>query len=818
MAYTVISQNNTVTTLEDELGNVVHVPAFASLSTQEYTIKKVNNSIATLEDANGKTLRNVPCVVVLVDDSSKYNVTAQNNTSVTLEDENNKVIHAPAKVVLATSTDFTLVKVNNSTATLQDGSGNIIRNVPCVSMLADKNYTLSKVNNSTAVLTDDNSQTIRDVPCIVVLAKQSGAITVIVGPAPAPLSLPDAVAGSLRYVKAYGGTIQGVPDGYTMLDSVSNRTSTTCDVNTGIYVNVDDVEIEIQASARPGSWYIFQSQKTQSAVIWGISGANSGSKISFNWGGLVLQSNISRTSGNTYYVKATAKNGNATLYVKDITNNVEDTVTDTYDYGSGPTSWFGIFGTERNPSLAVGNAVYFAKMSVGGKQVLDAIPAQRQSDSVNGFYNKINGQFLIPEEPTALNAGTPVVPTPTAPIDITCNNGVLKLRHQSGLPLGYTLLNRVRPLSPVEIPYKPNYNTEIECTFYKHASASQWLYKADSDSAGTTNFTAYAGGYWRFDATGVNIGTISIATHTSIHNKDGVILDGVKYNYNAVPESFTSVTNLAVGSGAGSGGGTSIGQLKIRENGVLLMHYRACQRDSDNAYGLYDIINDTFLTFEVNSASSSVVADPVGVYPVGKIETIEDTIGNTATAEMLLKVGDYQDVQSIIDGTVNRQLGVFILDGTERWAYSAGYSDTETNACFYIPTGSSTIPILPQTGTSVECLCSHFRWVSRNDIYNNKTPIVGAITGATGEQRIGVSITLRVPLSIANTSATDFKQWLADQYAAGTPVIVVYPLVEPTTESVTGQTLQVAQGDNTLSIIQASMPGLELEAEYTKQG
>ena len=65
-----------------------------------------------------------------------------------------------------------------------------------------------------------------------------------------------------------------------------------------------------------------------------------------------------------------------------------------------------------------------------------------------------------------------------------------------------------------------------------------------------------------------------------------------------------------------------------------------------------------------------------------------------------------------------------------------------------------------------------------------------------------------------NTSATDFKQWLADQYNAGNPVIVVYPLATPTTESVTGQTLQVQAGDNTLEITQASMSGLELEAKY----
>ena len=66
MAYTVISQNNTTTTLADELGNVIHVPARVTLATStEYTITKVNNSTATLEDGDGNILRDVPCVVVL---------------------------------------------------------------------------------------------------------------------------------------------------------------------------------------------------------------------------------------------------------------------------------------------------------------------------------------------------------------------------------------------------------------------------------------------------------------------------------------------------------------------------------------------------------------------------------------------------------------------------------------------------------------------------------------------------------------------------------------------------------------------------------
>ena len=64
-----------------------------------------------------------------------YQVISQNNTTTTLADENGNIIRVPARVSLATSTDYTIKKVNNSTATLEDGNGNIIRDVPCVAVL-----------------------------------------------------------------------------------------------------------------------------------------------------------------------------------------------------------------------------------------------------------------------------------------------------------------------------------------------------------------------------------------------------------------------------------------------------------------------------------------------------------------------------------------------------------------------------------------------------------------------------------------------------------------------------------------------------------
>lgn len=65
MAYEIISQNNTTTTLSDGT-NTITVPARVTLATStSYTISEVNNNTATLEGSDGSVIRDVPCVVVL---------------------------------------------------------------------------------------------------------------------------------------------------------------------------------------------------------------------------------------------------------------------------------------------------------------------------------------------------------------------------------------------------------------------------------------------------------------------------------------------------------------------------------------------------------------------------------------------------------------------------------------------------------------------------------------------------------------------------------------------------------------------------------
>ena len=63
----------------------------------------------------------------------------------------------------------------------------------------------------------------------VLIVSGPGGETVVIGPGPSPLLLPDAIANTLSYVKAYGGTKQGLPDGYTQLEYIVFDTTQVID-------------------------------------------------------------------------------------------------------------------------------------------------------------------------------------------------------------------------------------------------------------------------------------------------------------------------------------------------------------------------------------------------------------------------------------------------------------------------------------------------------------------------------------------------------------------------------------------------------------
>lgn len=171
---------------------------------------------------------------------------------------------------------------------------------------------------------------------------------------------------------------------------------------------------------------------------------------------------------------------------------------------------------------------------------------------------------------------------------------------------------------------------------------------------------------------------------------------------------------------------------------------------------------------------------------------------STATAQPLLKVGDYKDVQNVTTGEITRNIGIYLLDGTEDWqAVGTSYADGSKRYYF----NDNDYSRFADTGE----LCTHFVQspLANRDLANQ--------TGHFFSNQN--SFHIRIPSSLAS-DVTALKSWLKGQFDAGTPVIFTYPLATPTTESVTGQPLTIQAGTNVVEITQASIDNLELEVSY----
>lgn len=168
----------------------------------------------------------------------------------------------------------------------------------------------------------------------------------------------------------------------------------------------------------------------------------------------------------------------------------------------------------------------------------------------------------------------------------------------------------------------------------------------------------------------------------------------------------------------------------------------------------------------------------------------------TASVEDLFAVGNYADEQDLISGAVTHKVGIKVLDGTESgWALSDGGS---THRFRGIKPSDCHTP-----ASRAPTVCTHFKYVS-----------TGA---AVGGMFIGASqYWYFIPTDQTIDTVDAWTAWLAEQYAAGTPVIVIYPLAEETTEQTTAHSLHTSAGDNVVEVT-SNVDPVELEVEYTAQ-
>ena len=195
--------------------------------------------------------------------------------------------------------------------------------------------------------------------------------------------------------------------------------------------------------------------------------------------------------------------------------------------------------------------------------------------------------------------------------------------------------------------------------------------------------------------------------------------------------------------------------------------------------------------FRVSIAGSNENAN-LGTYSY----KLQLEVGTTATEyepyrgnEITLDLG-----QTVYGGSLDWKTGLltitkkmWIMTGTESgWSES---SEASEKACSIFVNSSATTDKKLGYGTSV---CSHFLNTKDNSAFN------------ASKVRIGIygdhSDLPRMYFDWGENSSTtpDFKAWLAEQYANGTPVTVVYDLATPTTIQLTPQEILALAGTNSI--------------------
>lgn len=391
-------------------------------------------------------------------------------------------------------------------------------------------------------------------------------------------------------------------------------------------------------------------------------------------------------------------------------------------------------------------------------------------------------------------------PTPDSPVDLVCNNGALRMVHRSGLPSGYKLLEYVGGSGSQYIItdlYLASTDV-IECEFRNSTTtgygAVYGIYKSGESSALYGNQT-----YYGYDVANDKVNTgirVDTEWHSARHDfvNGTLTIDDTTVAFTPF-EFVNSIQNAVLSRYYNNSYGYNwkgyIRKFKVTRNGEVVCDLLPA-KDSNDVAGLYDLATGNFYTATGGTLLEGNEVDDYELQVVGAPEVL--SVGTqTASVRNLFAVGDYADTQDIITGAVNRKVGGKVFDGTEAFTISgAAFRTVE----------------LSDKAANTKVFCSHFN--------GDVTPTMAVSTMPDlSVKGYGPNEAIFFKYS-AITTVTDFKAFLAAQYDAGTPVIVIYPLAEETTEAVSPQSLRTIDGDNILSM-ESAVGNADFTVKYYKK-
>ena len=395
-------------------------------------------------------------------------------------------------------------------------------------------------------------------------------------------------------------------------------------------------------------------------------------------------------------------------------------------------------------------------------------------------------------------------PTPSVPVDIKCNNGALKMVDDE-LPTGYkrvlglTFNNNVYyDITGFKMRGSDTLRFSFKCSMSSPACNVLGAY--DGSSA-QSNYSLYLSSlatskYLRYNGNGYRSDVDSNTRYDVIITPTGSI--GMKSDSTWTEKTFESTEDLCIGTTLATATsskmvGDIIGNVIVDGRLKLV----PCERVSDNTLGYYDTIGEAFYE-PTGTGVVSMGYDgshyELSIDGTDEVLSVSDGVDTqTASVENLFGVGDYKDEQNIVSGAMTRACGIKVLDGTEEWTTDTygGYRRMVLQE------------VLTASGDTLSVICSHY--VSRSSDARQQPNSI--FIAGSGKTVIYVGSTQNF------TTVDEFNAWLATQYANGTPVVIVYPLAEPTTEQVTGQHLR-ARDTATITAQTDNISDITLEVQY----
>lgn len=544
-----------------------------------------------------------------------------------------------------------------------------------------------------------------------------------------PLTSPKTMRGVCENYKIYGNSYQAkngvLPTEYTQLDYI--QSSGTQYIDTGVNPTATlSAELTIQLNTAAGDQKLFGS-------FAGISAGINLGAISGYW----------RVGNGQWYSSLVSTTTNiTTIKVADINNNYNWYANGELIYENLPSialnSSIFLMGIRYNGAYFSASALKLFSCKIWDNNVLvrDFIPAKRNSDSVLGLYDLVSETFFTNAGSGTFIIGTEAFPNPQNPIDVE-TLGVLTTKNLFDIQTTAVVNN-----ADVE---EPTYGT-IENGVY-------------------TNEMSY----------------YNIGTHLRV--PQGTIIGGNTYTLSAYVLSPTT-QSIYFGVKNTSGTRTNVYQ-SVTANVLTHMtftvvvpvgyeYYQYIQLQGSTSVNS-TALNIVFSNIQLEYGSSATEYESYHKYKI-TAETTADASGknlpekittNIYINEPLRKVGTVADYIDYKQGKVIRNVGKYVFTGNETF-------NTYTYSGLL---GARADVLIAGQYLRVNGLCTHESRIG--DVYATFGSYMWL--GVNNNYMFWVGVLDELGF----TTVEEFKTWLAEQYANGTPVTIYYQLLTPTEETIT---------------------------------